>query len=145
MKRPFLPVAVLCLVVPLAFATTHGSSHSSSHGTHSHTSSSPRSGHHKKTKIPHQKRHVTYEEKKALFDQAGIPKSEWHKYVVDHKIPLELGGSNDLSNLQIQDKATGHRKDKVENYLARKVRDGEMSLSDAQAAIQHWETVDTTQ
>ena len=32
---------------------------------------------------------------------------------------------------------------KVENYLASKVRRGEMSLSEAQAEIQHWETVQT--
>ena len=93
--------------------------------------------------VPHTARHVTYEEKKTLFDRAGIPRSQWHNYIVDHRVPLELGGSNDLSNLQIQDKATAHRKDKVENYLASRVRTGQMSLADAQASIQHWETVDT--
>jgi hypothetical protein len=34
--------------------------------------------------------------------------------------------------------------DKVENYLAGKVRRGEMSLPEAQQQIQHWQSVDTT-
>src|SRR6266481_4627016 len=143
MKKPLLPLAVLCVSACLAFASGHGS-HSHAHGSsphHAHRAAHPRS----KVTVPHTRRHVTYQEKKTLFDRAGIPKSQWHNYIVDHRVPLELGGSNDLSNLQIQDKATAHRKDRVENYLASKVRTGQMSLADAQASIQHWETVDTGQ
>ncbi len=145
MKRP---LAVIGLILALAFPAYavpgHGGSHPGSHVTHAPKSPSHHSSHHPKTTIPHTRRHVTAEEKTQLFDHAGIPKSERHNYVVDHRVPLELGGSNALSNLQVQPKGVAKRKDKVENYLAKKVRRGELSLPEAQAEIQHWETVDTS-
>jgi hypothetical protein len=143
MKKPLLLAAVLCFAASLGFATTHAGSHSGTHSSHPRSSSSHHSHRASRVRVPHTRRHVTYEEKKILFDHAGIPKSQWHNYIVDHRIPLELGGSNDLSNLQIQDKTTAHRKDRVENYLASRVRSGQMSLSEAQAEIQHWEAVPT--
>jgi hypothetical protein len=143
MKKPLLLPAMLCFVASLAFASSHPGSHSGTHSSHPRSYSSHHSHRAARVHVPHTARHVTYEEKKTLFDRAGIPKSQWHNYIVDHRTPLELGGSNDLSNLQIQDKATAHRKDRVENYLASKVRTGQMSLSEAQAEIQHWETVQT--
>ncbi len=143
MKRPLLLLAVVSFAVSLAFASRHASSHSGTHASHPRSTSSHHSHRTSAVHIPHTARHVTYQEKKTLFDRAGIPRSQWHNYIVDHRIPLELGGSNDLSNLQIQDRVTAHRKDKVENYLASKVRRGEMSLSEAQAEIQRWETVQT--
>lgn len=86
---------------------------------------------------------MTAQQKRELFEAAGIPKDDRKNYVIDHKIPLELGGTNDGSNLQVQSRGEAKRKDRVENYLAEKVRHGEMSLPEAQEAIQHWRTVDT--
>jgi hypothetical protein len=57
---------------------------------------------------------------------------------VDHLIPLELGGSNDMKNLwpQPDDPRPGDaEKDSLENDLHARVCKGEMSLADAQKCI----------
>jgi hypothetical protein len=62
---------------------------------------------------------------------------------LDHLISLELGGADTLDNLWPQcgpskvslNKRFFKRKDTVENYLAKQVRDGTMSLEDAQKGI----------
>ena len=62
---------------------------------------------------------------------------------LDHLVPLELGGSDGLGNVWPMcggaDDPSGIKyfeiKDRVENYLARQVRTGEMTLSDAQRGI----------
>lgn len=62
---------------------------------------------------------------------------------LDHLISLELGGADTLDNLWPQcgpsrvalNQRFFKRKDTVENYLAKQVRDGNMSLSDAQKGI----------
>ncbi len=61
-------------------------------------------------------------------------------YEVDHLIPLELGGSNDISNLFPQPAAPlpGFReKDLVENYLHEEMCGGEIALDAAQNQIAH--------
>jgi hypothetical protein len=83
-----------------------------------------------------------------LFEAAGIPKipkNERKNYVIDHKVPLELGGTNDTAHLQVEPKGESKQTHKVENYLAGKVRNGEMSLPEAQQQIQHWQSVDPSQ
>jgi hypothetical protein len=53
-------------------------------------------------------------------------------------ISLELGGSNDISNLwpEAADPTPGfHQKDQVENYLHKQVCDGKLSLKQAQQEI----------
>lgn len=70
----------------------------------------------------------------------GVSPSERAITELDHKIPLELGGSNDVSNLwpEVSDEP-GHgfrnTKDTVENDLRRAVCTHRVSLVDAQAAI----------
>jgi|SRR5690349_4149264 len=57
---------------------------------------------------------------------------------VDHLIPLELGGLDDIKNLwpqPSQPKPGFHEKDKLENYLRAQVCADKMSLTDAQKAI----------
>lgn len=58
----------------------------------------------------------------------NVPDSIKHKIckpktdcIVDHVISLELGGSNDISNLAAQTKADAHRKDLFENALHKRV------------------------
>ena len=57
---------------------------------------------------------------------------------LDHLVPLELGGSNDIANL-FPEKADAHPgyqvKDKLENKLHQMVCDKTMKLKDAQDAI----------
>jgi hypothetical protein len=54
---------------------------------------------------------------------------------LDHLIPLELGGSNDLSNLWVEAGPIPNPKDSVENRLHDEVCSGQMSLRAAQEAI----------
>ncbi|MBV8807968.1 MAG: hypothetical protein JO033_04785 [Acidobacteriaceae bacterium] len=62
---------------------------------------------------------------------------------IDHLIPLELGGMDDVKNLwpelaKYSDGSPGfHVKDKLENELHRRVCAGLMSLEDAQGCISH--------
>jgi len=60
-------------------------------------------------------------------------------------MPLELGWIERHLEPPVSAQGSCEEEGQVENYLAKKVRWGEMSLSEAQAEIQHWETVDTTQ
>lgn len=53
----------------------------------------------------------------------------------DHLISLELGGSNDVTNLWPQPIAEAHVKDRLEDYLHKQVCAGNMSLQDAQQRI----------
>ena len=53
----------------------------------------------------------------------------------DHLVPLELGGSNDATNLWQESLPTPNPKDKVENALNVAVCDGRVKLAAAQAAI----------
>jgi hypothetical protein len=60
------------------------------------------------------------------------------QYEVDHFVSLELGGSNDVSNLfpeAASPKPGFHEKDKVENYLHDQVCSGVMTLLEAQIKI----------
>jgi|ERR1700685_1877553 len=62
---------------------------------------------------------------------------------LDHLISLEIGGADTLDNIWPQcgpsraalDERYFKRKDTVENYLAKQVREGKMNLSDAQSGI----------
>jgi len=60
---------------------------------------------------------------------------------LDHLLPLELGGADEIHNLwpelaHYPDGSPGfHVKDQLENELKRKVCEGEMELTKAQACI----------
>jgi len=66
-------------------------------------------------------------------------------FEIDHFVPLELGGSNALSNLWPQPYGSvpgAHEKDLVENYLHGQVCSGAMTLSQAQdAMVRDWYAV----
>lgn len=91
-------------------------------------------------------RNVTTATKKLVFEEYNIsyppPKGA---YEVDHFIPLELGGSNEITNLwpEPADPKPGfHQKDEVENYLHEQVCKGTISLEQAQESIRtNWLTV----
>ena len=86
--------------------------------------------------IPTQKRDVPAHVKKEIYKQNGITKAEQKNYVIDHKVPLELGGTNAKSNLQPQLKSDAKIKDSWENHLTKEVKSGKMTLEQAQAEIQ---------
>src|SRR5262249_13849619 len=77
-------------------------------------------------------------EKNAVYAEYGITHHTTGEYEVDHFVSLELGGSNDISNLfpeAASPKPGFHEKDKVENYLHDQVCSGAMTLAEAQRLI----------
>ena len=84
-------------------------------------------------------RNVSTATKRQVFANYSIayppPSGE---YEVDHFIPLEIGGSNDITNLwpEPADPKPGfHQKDVVENYLKRQVCNNTITLQQAQNMI----------
>lgn len=78
--------------------------------------------------------------KDEAYAEYGIASHEPGQYEVDHLIPLELGGSNDIANLwpEAGEPSPGfHEKDQVENYLHDQVCAGSLSLQEAQSEIAH--------
>lgn len=83
-------------------------------------------------------RDVPTSEKERVFAEYGIPWAEHSGYEVDHIISLELGGSNDISNLFPESYSIryGARvKDTFENYLHKQVCGGNLSVAAAQQEI----------
>ena len=83
-------------------------------------------------------RNVPDSEKQAVFAEYGIPWSEHANYEVDHIISLELGGSNDISNLFPESyliQYNAHVKDGLENHLHSLVCSGALPIATAQAEI----------
>jgi 5-methylcytosine-specific restriction endonuclease McrA len=92
-------------------------------------------------RIERHERHTSKAAKKEAYRRAGIPWESRSCCVVDHRIPLQLGGVDDISNLQVQTKAAGKAKDRVENYLTREVCLGQLTLGEAQRQVQLWRKV----
>ncbi|HEX9035789.1 MAG TPA: HNH endonuclease signature motif containing protein [Ktedonobacterales bacterium] len=83
-------------------------------------------------------RNVPTSEKDAVYAEYGIASHYAGEYEVDHLVSLELGGSNDISNLwpEAANPTPGfHQKDQAENYLHNKVCAGSVSLQQAQIEI----------
>ena len=83
-------------------------------------------------------RDVSTATKKKVYSEYDIPYSKHSDYEVDHIISLELGGSNDISNLfpesyKIKDNAK--IKDVFENYLHKQVCNGSIPINEAQKEI----------
>jgi hypothetical protein len=83
-------------------------------------------------------RSVTDSVKNQVYAEYGISSHNPGEYEVDHFVSLELGGSNDISNLWPEPAAPKpgfHEKDKVENYLHDQVCSGAMTLDEARLKI----------
>jgi hypothetical protein len=83
-------------------------------------------------------RNVPTSEKNQVYAEYGIASHTPGQYEVDHLVSLELGGSNDISNLwpELASPKPGfHEKDQVENYLHSQVCSGAIALKDAQVEI----------
>ena len=87
-------------------------------------------------------RDVSAVTKKQVYAEYGITHHEPGEYEVDHMISLELGGSNDISNLfpEAASPFPGfHEKDEVENFLHAQLCNSELTLPEAQGLINdHW-------
>ena len=85
-------------------------------------------------------RHVTASTKLKVYAEYGIYSHRRGQYEVDHLVPLEGGGSNDISNLFPQPaypKPGFHQKDSLENEMRYRVCGGRANLRSTQRAIAH--------
>lgn len=83
-------------------------------------------------------RNVPTSVKSQLYAEYGIAHHSPGQYEVDHLVSLELGGSNEISNLwpELASPKPGfHEKDQVENYMHAQVCSGAISLQQAQIEI----------
>ncbi len=80
-------------------------------------------------------RHVTYALRDRIYDRDGLPRGSRRGYVIDHRIPIEIGGSNDASNLFAQTRSEAKRKDRLEDGLHADVCSGHTTLAAARAEI----------
>ena len=77
-------------------------------------------------------RNVSTATKHQVYVSYNIAKAKQRLYVIDHLIPLEVGGANDIANLWPELKDEAHRKDLEENALHGDVCRGDLTLADAQ-------------
>jgi hypothetical protein len=84
------------------------------------------------------RRHVTVKMRKEVFARYNLDWDTRHLYEVDHLIPRELGGADDVDNLWPELWDDAHVKDKAENQLHRAVCSGILPLADAQSDMRHW-------
>jgi hypothetical protein len=68
-------------------------------------------------------------------EHPGEPLSAW---ILDHRIPLEIGGGNERGNLMLQSPAESRRKDRLENFARRAVCAGSVSLDEARGWFADW-------
>ena len=83
-------------------------------------------------------RHVPVDMKKLVYNGYGIKHHIKGEYEVDHLVSLELGGSNDVTNLwpePYHGLNNAHIKDKLENEMHHRVCAGTLTLAQAQKEI----------
>ena len=78
-------------------------------------------------------RNVSTQTKHAVYVEYGISRAAQRGYVIDHLVPLEVGGANDIKNLWPEPKADAKVKDVLEGQMHAAVCNGSLSLTDAQA------------
>lgn len=86
-------------------------------------------------------RHVTSAMKQQMCFEYAARKCPGPQWELDHWIPRELGGADDVRNLWPQPLAEARQKDRVENYLHRRVCAGTMTLEQAQRMVRDWPAV----
>lgn len=80
-------------------------------------------------------RNVPYSRKVTVYKAYNISLLKRLFYVIDHLIPLEIGGTNNLLNLWPQPRLEARLKDKDENFAARNLRENVWTYIEAQAWI----------
>ena len=81
------------------------------------------------------RRHVSVAMKKQVAVWYGLPWAERHRVEFDHLVPRSLAGADDVRNLFPQAWPAAREKDRLEVRLGRLVCAGQLSLTEAQAAI----------
>lgn len=80
-------------------------------------------------------RHVTPAMKSEVCLRYGVRACPGPHYEIDHLIPRELGGADDVENLWPQPLTEARLKDHLENFLHRAVCSGAIGLHDAQQQL----------
>jgi len=80
-------------------------------------------------------RSVPYRFRDTVYDAYGLTRGHRAGYVIDHFVPLELGGTNDRANLWPQTRAEAKRKDLDERRLRAEVCSNAVTLDSARAEI----------
>jgi len=79
---------------------------------------------------------ITNTIKYEMLRKKGYTISAMHDFILDHKIPLSLGGApNNLDNFMLQSEEESKSKDRVELCLSKSVCAGRLSLDEAQKEI----------
>lgn len=81
------------------------------------------------------RRHVTESMRKQVFASYGIDWATHAEYEVDHLIPRELAGADDVRNLWPQPWPEARLKDRLENKLHKLTCQGTITLRTAQTAM----------
>lgn len=85
---------------------------------------------------PKHRRGVTPAMEQAVFARYRIPPERRDAYVLDHLIPLELGGADDIKNLWPQKRTAKpygpHRKEILTRRFLALIADGRMTITEAQ-------------
>ncbi len=76
-------------------------------------------------------RNVSWETKQYVYDLYGIPENDRRQYIIDHLIPLSVGGSNSISNLWPEHRSMTNKRMDFERILFENLRDGDHSQEDA--------------
>ncbi len=77
-------------------------------------------------------RNVSTRTKHTVYVEYGVSQSAQRRYVIDHLVPLEVGGANDIKNLWPEPKTDAKVKDKFDGQMHTAVCKGALSLADAQ-------------
>jgi hypothetical protein len=80
-------------------------------------------------------RNVSEATKRAVYTRDHMVKRPGRCCEIDHRISLQLGGSNAITNLFAQPYPEAYSKDSVENWLHREVCAGRLPLTTAQREI----------
>lgn len=87
-------------------------------------------------------RHVTPAMKRQVLKNYGIrivvARGKGPCCEIDHRVPRELGGADDVANLWPQPWVEATKKDAEENKYHKDVCDGSISLTAAQMYFMHW-------
>ena len=78
-------------------------------------------------------RNVATQTKHKVYVAYGISRAAQRGYVIDHLVPLEVGGANGITNLWPETKTDAKAKDALENQMHAAVCAGTVSLAAAQA------------
>jgi hypothetical protein len=83
-------------------------------------------------------RNVSQAKKQQVAQAYGVPEAQWSNYEFDHLIPLNAGGSSDVTNLWPQPIAEAHLKDAVEQDVYNKLNAGAINQQQALKEIFDW-------